>query len=351
MRTDVVASSDPAWTDALAQLRHDLYHLPGYQVFASRHQIAGDPLAIVVSDGASRLFVPLIIRPIEAGRPGEVDAVSSRFYPGPLLDDRSGDGSFGRAAVAAFATALRELGVVSAYLRIHPLLAPDVDLLASAGEVVDHMDAVSVDLTVSSEDQWQTIDGNVRREIVRSGRQGYLARVDADWRRLPDLVELYGRSMERLGALDHWRFDRGYFEDLRSALGDHLLLFVVERDGACAGAALIAEVDGIVNYHLAATADAHLRASPSKMLIDLARRWGTERGDRVLFLGASPARGDSLFRFKTRFSPLTHPVLSWRIVLDRRRYDQLTAERAVGRPDPGLSGDAPFFPAYRRGVV
>jgi hypothetical protein len=345
----VLSPDDPAWREALRHVRHDMYHLPGYQTFAARHQEAGDPRAIVVDGDLGMLFVPIILRQVPGVEPDVNDAVSSRFYPGPLLTDRSGDGSFGRHAMDRFRQALADMGVISAYLRLHPLLLPPLDLLRDIGDVVDHMAAVSVDLTRPLAEQWTAIDGNVRREIARAERQGYQVRIDDHWQRLPDLVTLYEASMERLGAREHWRFDRGYFEDLRGSLGDDVHLFVVEIGDECAGAALVAEVDGIVNYHLAATADAHMRASPSKQIIDLARRWGTEHGDRVLYLGASPARDDGLFRFKARFSATTHPVLSWRLIINPERYRALTdARRGSTWPASRPDADA-FFPAYRTG--
>jgi hypothetical protein len=110
---------------------------------------------------------------------------------------------------------------------------------------------------------------------------------------------------------------------------------------------VLSEVDGIVEYHLAGTMDDYVAMSPSKSMVDFARHWAKDRGNRVLHLAGSLRRGDELIRFKLGFSPLLRPVLSWRIVSDIDVYSALTrAWSAHSRTTP----DEPdgFFPAYRK---
>jgi hypothetical protein len=71
------------------------------------------------------------------------------------------------------------------------------------------------------------------------------------------------------------------------------------------------------------------------------------RGYRWHHLGGGlGARQDSLFHFKSGFSPLRGVFRSWRAIADRARYDQLVsrvpAERRAAVP-------ADFFPGYRAG--
>ncbi|HEU4573027.1 MAG TPA: hypothetical protein VFR93_10100, partial [Candidatus Limnocylindrales bacterium] len=107
-----------------------------------------------------------------------------------------------------------------------------------------------------------------------------------------------------------------------------------------AAAALLTESSGIVEYHLAATADAHVHASPSKLLIRFAETWARSRGNTVLHLAGSLSRGDTLEHFKLGFSPRVHPMLSWRVVVDPEAYERLSGGRH------GI--EAGYFPAYRR---
>jgi hypothetical protein len=330
---------------------HDIYHLPAYVSFASRWQESGRPLAVVVRGRAdATFFVPLIVRPIgaEFGGSGLRDAVSSAQYPGPLLCLPAGADAadFGGRAVMAFADALRARGIVSAFIRLHPLLSPPIDVLLAAGPVVDHGTSVSIDLTLSDDELWHLTRPNHRRDIRQAQRSGYVARIDEAWSRLDAFADLYRETMERLGASEKWLLPRGYFIDFRRTFGDCAHLCVVERDGELAAAALLTEVDGIVEYHLAGTARRHIVASPSKVLIDFARRWAKERGNRRFHLAGSLRRGDHLNHFKLGFSRDEHPMRSWRVIADRAAYDALTARRDAQPESHGDPAES-FFPAYR----
>lgn len=345
--------ASPGWTDALSRAQHDVYHLPAYLSFAARRHDVGDPRLFVIegSDG-SLLLLPVIVRPIPSNLAGDsalFDAVSPRGYPGPItsgLDEVPRTESANEAA-GALVAALRERGIVSAYVRLHPLLSPDDGMLQAHGVIVDHGDSVYIDLTVPDSELVGQMRHGHRQDIRRAKRNGYRARIDEGWERFDDFVTLFQRSMERVGALPFWRLTGDYFVDLRDSLVGRIHLCVVEKDGSVASAALLTEVDGIVEYHLAGTAEAHLRASPSKVLVDFARGWSTDRGNRVLHLTGSLRRGDSLSSFKQGFSPLHRPVRSWRIVADAKEYERLASRwsRLHGTAPDSAEG---FFPAYRK---
>jgi hypothetical protein len=169
-----------------------------------------------------------------------------------------------------------------------------------------------------------------------------------------EFVTVYGETMDRLGAAAHWRLPRGYISDLRSTVEARVHLCVVELNGTLAAAALLSEVDGIVEYHLSGTSPGHVAASPTKLLIDQAARWARQRGDRVFHLAGSLRRNDPLIHFKRGFSPLHDPVYSWNLVTDSVAYSQLVArrDRLEGPSETRGSGaTGEYFPAYRRPAV
>lgn len=352
MEAGLVAPDSVRWRQALEHIRHDVYHLPEYVAFASRHEEAGEPVAFVAEDGPARMVVPMILRPVPAGF-GEAagaacrDATSPRGYAGPVLSSDGTDGSFAVQALAGLRQTLCDAGVVSLFSRLHPFLSPPPAALERLGSLVDHGESMSVDLAASDEDWRRGLRENHRRDIARASRGGYVARSDDAWAWLDGFVGLYEATMRRLGAADEWRLPAAYFHDLRATLGDRLHLCVVERDGDLAAGGLLTEVDGIVEYHLAATAPGHVGASPSKLIVDFARRWARERGDRVLHLAGSLGPGDSLQHFKLGFSPRRHAVRSWRLVTDAARYDGLVRawEAVTGAAADTAEG---FFPAYRK---
>jgi hypothetical protein len=342
---------DPRWTSLLSHVKHDVYHLPAYLSFATRWQESGKPLAFVVEEPGCCFFTPLILRslPDEIGDGRELfDVISPRGFPGPLLASDSAEDlrSFAPRAVGAFVKGLRDLGVVSAYIRLHPLLVPPLGALEEVGSLVDHGDTVSIDLKLPSEQHWRQTRQNHRRDISKATRRGYVGRIDPEWKSLDAFADVYRQSMERLGADMFWRLPPAYFTDLRTSLGRNVHLCVVEVDEELAAGAILTEVDGICEYHLAGTADAHVPASPSKLVVDFARRWAKQRGNHTLHLAGSIRRGDSLSHFKTGFSPLLHPVYSWRLVPNPYAYDLLVGRWQAGARVAADQSES-FFPAYR----
>jgi len=353
MQVDRLDPSSPRWSQLLSLVRHDVYHLPSFMAFAGRRQDAGQPGLVVAEEGGQYFLVPLIVREIPHSINGEgprrFDATSPRGYPGPLaaLDAAPSSGTFADRAIAAVADYLRECGIVAVFSRLHPLLVPPIEAMQRAGTVVDHGDSWFIDLSLPDETLWgQTRHGH-RQDINKAARRGYVARIDEAWERFDALVGSFQQSMDRVDATAYWRLSRDYFVDLRDSLGDRLNLCVVERGEEVAAAGLLTEVDGIVEYHLSGTADAHVSASPSKVVVDFARRWAKSRGNRVLHLTGSLRRGDSLSYWKAGFSPLHSRVFSWRLITNPPEYRQLVdrwrAEHG-GEADP-IDG---FFPAYRR---
>jgi hypothetical protein len=349
VRTAWLAPGDARWPALLRAMPHDVYHLPEYAAFGARHQATGEPRAFVAEADGARLLVPLIIRrlPPDVSGEGLFDATSPRGYPGPIAAVASDvdAGAFVRRAIGAFVDALNRRGIVTAFVRLHPLLGPPSEALVPAGAVVEHGESVSIDLALSTEELWAQTRHNHRRDINAARRSGYACRIDDAWGRLDAFADVYRQSMERLGADAFWHLPPAYFRQLHEALGPRLHLCVVERDGELAAGALLTETAGIVEYHLAGTADEHVAASPSKLIVDFARRWAKERGNACLHLAGSLRPGDSLNHFKLGFSPRRHPVRSWRVVADEAAYAQLVGESSVG---PDADGADAFFPLYRR---
>lgn len=332
----LIATDDPAWTDLLARVRHDFHHLPAYAELCAAD--AGDrPVAAHVSDGERSLLLPLVLR-----RCGEAaDAASPYGYPGPLATDR--DPAFLRMAMATVRETLHARGIVSAFIRMHPILNPGTT--AALGTLVEHGDTVGIDLTRSPEEIWRRMRSNHRRDITRARRDGWAARVDPDWTHYRRFQRLYRATMDRLSAADHYLFDGSYFDGLRAALGDRMRLWVVERDGVLAAAALFVTTGDLVDYHLSGFDPEVPCVQPTKLLIHAAALAGRDAGARVLLLGGGlGARDDSLLHFKAGFSPDRYRFRTLRMVLDTAAYAALVRAR-----DPRLDprDTRSYFPLYR----
>ena len=329
----------PDWEAVLRAARHDFYHLPAYVALCAG-QDGGQPRALFVADDGRNMLLPLVIRGISGGG---FDATSPYGYPGPV-GIGTDDPAFLRVALVAGIQVLREAGIVSAFVRLHPLLNPLPP--KGIGTLVGHGETVSIDLTLATEELWAQTRLNHRRDITRAVRLGYVARMDEQWRHLEAFKQLYRATMARRSADPFYFFKDAYFDGLRDALGESLHLCVVEKDGAIAAAGLYVETNGIVQYHLSGTGDAFRAVQPTKLMMHFVRSWAKDRGNQVLHLGGGVGgHSDSLLQFKVGFSPLRHKFATLRMVIDEGEYSHLVEARDP-LLDPGARSG--FFPLYRQ---
>lgn len=339
LRGRLLAVDAPEWQIVLGAVRHDFYHLPRYVSLCAAQQ-AGQPCALHVTDGERSMLLPLVIRSMDGG--GGVDATSPYGYPGPLVNGTE-DPRFLGLALDFGRRVLQDAGVVSAFVRLHPLLNPAPP--EGLDTIVRHGETVSINLALSTGELWSQMRLNHRRDITRAARLGWSARMDADWQHLEAFKHLYRATMGRREASSFYLFDDAYFDDLLTALGDRLTLCLVERNGAVAAAGLFVETDGLVEYHLSGTDAEWLHLQPTKLMMHFVSGWAKERGDRILHLGGGVGSGsDSLLHFKAGFSPLRHPFSTLRMVIDESTYRRLVLAKDPSL-DPG-SRDG-FFPLYR----
>jgi len=307
----------------------------------------------VSEDGACRFFVPLVIRPID-GAPAIsstlYDASSPYGYPAPLLKGARRESErreFLASAIRMLQLGLRERRVVSAFVRLHPLLPLPPEPFRQHGTLVHHGETVYMDLTQPEEELWDQIRRNHQRRITSAREKGYVAEID-EWAYFDDFYEIYTDTMTRVKASEFYFFSRDYFHELKEALQGGLHLGVARINGSVACAAIFGEVCGIIQGHLAGARSEYNRDSPTVFLNDFIRCWAKKRGNRWYHLGGGRGAGnDALLRFKAGFSKLRSDFYTWRSVLDVEAYEALVRqwERRAGTGADGPSG---YFPAYRR---
>ena len=347
MEIGLLTATAPEWAAFLADVEHDIYHLPGYVELSAALEApreGAEARAVFARDGERAMLLPIVLRNVP-GADRIRDAVSPYGYPGPLFQGDV-DTAFVARACAAIVARLREERVISLFVRTHPLLNRDLGGLASVGTIFEHGETVAIDLTGSTEAIWRATQSGHRNEINRAVRAGARAHLDPEWAHEAAFVALYRATMDRLGASARYQFGLEYVRSLRAALGPRLHLCIVDIDGAVAAAGLFTETCGIVEYHLSGSDPAFARQSPTKLMLHYVRGLMKERGDRVLHLGGGLQGGeDSLFRFKAGFSNQRQPFRTWRVVVDPDRYATVLAATNPTADPADTSG---FFPLYRR---
>jgi hypothetical protein len=146
---------------------------------------------------------------------------------------------------------------------------------------------------------------------------------------------VYMQTMRRAQASEEYLFEPEY---VRAILGFERSWLVLCRspEGATAAGAIAALSDSILHYYLGGTAEAHLRDSPFKNVVEATIELAGELGV-TLNLGGGVRPGDGLEDFKRGFANGELPFHTHEIVCDPNAYRRLSE----GREDSG------FFPLYR----
>jgi Acetyltransferase (GNAT) domain len=344
----LLTPEDVRWSDMLARTPHDVYHLPRYCAFAATQE-NGTPAALYSSRGGVECLVPLVVRTLPerievAG--ATCDAASPYGYASPLLTSGAEPANL-RAAIAACLDVAKHRGMVSVFLRLHPLLTEGHLELASEGVFVHHGETVYLDLTESPKQlEAQFVSGH-RYEIRRLRRLGFRTTLD-EWDHLLAFAQMYRQTMNRVSADSSYIFADDYFTGLREALGTALhLCLVYSSDDIIAAGALFTDCGDIMQYHLSGVSEPFVRLSPTKLLISEIASWGHTQKRKIFHLGGGVgSHRDSLFRFKEGFSALRADFCTCRFIVQPTAYESLVARRAARAAiEPASSGG--FFPAYR----
>ena len=340
MEARLIEPDAPEWREVLDAVRHDIYHLPAY-VRASAGPDRGRATALLISDVAGRrLLLPLVVRETQGGH---LDATSPYGYAGPLATGEI-DKGFVEEAMADGIDHLRQQGLISLFVRLHPLLP--VPGLESCGRVVTHGPGVVIDLSMSEDELWRQTRKNHRRDIAKSIDAGNVFSFSDQPDDFAAFRHLYLETMHRNVAAEYYHFDDAYFDRLRAALGPDLHLATVSVGDEIAAAGLFTTSCGIVQLHLAGWKAVPNVPSPTKLMYHRVREWARARGERWFHLGGGRgAMEDSLLHFKSGFSPERRPIQTLRVVMDWERYRRLTDRAGIDDHVESLDG---FFPAYRR---
>lgn len=343
--------SDERWDAALASAPHDVYATADF-VLADATINGAEPSGFLVVDDDRVFLFPLLLRDVTgvgAVGVGFRDAISPYGYPGIVLSEAGRTtAGFVNCCLAHLVRSARDRGIVSIFGRVHPWLNADLAVLVDQVELAATGATVSIDLSCSEAEIWSGMRKGHTNAINKACRAGFEVDIGAVEGRFDDLALVYRETLERLGEAAPDGSDGARLH--RFASITEARVAVARVNGEVAGAYLFYEHDGIVQMHLGGTRSGYMRPSPSHLLIHSVALWAKERGDAVVHLGGGVGGSstDSLFTFKSGFSPVRHPFRTLRLVSDGPRYEQFVDARSqlVGGPrDLLLKSD--FFPAYR----
>ena len=256
-------------------------------------------------------------------RADPVDAITPYGYGGPVGRDVRGFWD-------AYDEWCRENGVVTTFVRFHPLYA-------NARDAPIHVEplAPTVAWRLEQEDLFTGMHLNHRRAVRKARNAGLTVSVANG---VGEFVPLYEETMRRAGAAPFYFFAPAYW----NALGQtQLVRFDARLGDETVASALCLASPPWLHYHLGASSDEGRRIGAMTLLFLEAAQWARESGYERFHLGGGVGgAADSLHEFKRRFDPggLVEAFVGKAV------HDEAAYERLTGGP-MSLAG---FFPAYRR---
>ena len=246
------------------------------------------------------------------------DVVTPYGYGGPTAD----------GFWDAYEEWARERGVVTTFVRFHPLLGnqrgASIHVEPLAPTVAWRLDP--------ERDLRAGMHFKHRNKVTKAENAGAtVAQHDG----LGEFVPLYEDTMRRLDADPFYLFEPAYWERLAEL---PLARFDASIDGEVVASALCLATPPFLHYHLSGTTDAGRSTGASTLVLLEAARWAQANGYERFHLGGGlGGRQDSLHHFKARFDPdgLVDAAVG-KAIHDEARYRELGGD--------GYDG---YFPAYR----
>ena len=151
---------------------------------------------------------------------------------------------------SAFGEFCRDTGIVSAFLRFHPLLGNARDFRGAFDDVALIRKTVAIDL--AKDVLYDEFDTKIRNSYRHAEKRGLSIRFDTELETMDSFVRLYYALMDRKNAVDYYFFPPAYFDELKELKGLVELVTAV-KDGETVAAVLYLKYGVFLHTHLTAS--------------------------------------------------------------------------------------------------
>lgn len=331
----IIENNSEKWTEIVKQATiYDFHHTAYF------HKIDTDyPVKLLLfSDKENFIALPVVIRPIENtdffditsvyGYAGSVYRFNQDYEPDNLLE-------FFRTEFVKFCN---DHNIVSVFSRLHPLIEQK-NIIGELGEIVDLNKTISVDLTLSADEQRKEYRKSLKSELNQLRRKDIVVKEADSQDEIDQFIAIYYETMDRVNATPNYYFSKEYFYDFLYNDDFKSKLLIAVKDEKVIAGAIFTLTDKIMQYHLAGTTEEFIRETPMKLILDEARLLGNQTTAKSLHLGGGVGGSDedSLFRFKSGFSKDFKQFSVWKYIVNPEVYNQLSKEKAK----------TSYFPLYR----
>lgn len=314
----------------------DIYYLFEYAVSFQLHG-DGIPMLIYYEDRACRFCYVVMKKDIAQDprftkilEPNKYYDLETPYgYGGPLCEDIIPEASQ-KSFVKHFEEYSRNNGIVSQFIRFHPLLL-NYNAMPLVFESRYLHQTIFID-TASPELIMNNMDSKNRNMVRKAIKNGVtIERKPIEEYR--DFLPIYEETMIKDNADDYYFFKEEYFKE-QLKLSDNACIFYAIKDQQPIAGAIMYYNDRFMHYHLAGTHTEFRQYSPSNLLLYQAACWASEKRIKRFHLGGGIVEDDNLFGFKKQFNKEGRlPFHIGRTIFDKYVYEQLVKLRSTTDAD------------------
>lgn len=289
-------------------------------------------LCYIYTEGDNCFLMPFLSRSFSHKRETYYDFETAYGYGGPIYN--TGDANFIQNAWNAFMKYANDNHYVCGFVRFHPLLN-NIEGFEKVGKLFLDRKTVAIDLSEGVDAAWMNEIHTKNRNVIKKGeKNGLKFIVDDNYERLPEFIDLYNSTMDKLSAEDFYYFQNSYYENLKTNIKDSFL-GLVENQGKIIAAAIFFYSLPYGHYHLAGSDRTALSLSPNNFLLWNAAKELAGRGVKKFHLGGgTDGREDNnLYQFKRKFSKSEYQFSFGKLMFNQVVYDSVVAEWEAKNPD------------------
>lgn len=341
---------------------YDVYYLSGYSKAFHLHG-DGEPILIYYEDSNIRAINTVMIRDIEKDvnfinklpSCSYFDITTPYGYGGFLIEGKITEECI-KHLDDEFSTFFKSKGVISEFVRFHPILKND-EVLDGVYEISRLGKTISMDLN-SKEQIWNNMTSKNHNMVRKAQKAG----VEIFWGRNLELfgefIQQYNTIMERDGAKRYYFFEKDFYSSILNDLKYNALIFYAIYKKRIIAMSIILFANQQMHYHLSASDINYRQLAPTNLLLYEAALWGYEIGCKTFHLGGGVgSREDNLYKFKSAFNRNSYNTFNiGRKIFDEYKYKELVTMRTVEslktyntkvRTEDIINLSDDYFPKYR----
>jgi len=344
--------SDTEWKDLIRQYNLDIYFAPQYCKIWEDYG-DGKAQAFLYESSLGKIFYPYLIRKIDYTKLNIncFDISTPYGYGGPvLLEYKKNEISLlVKEFRTEFSTYARKKGIISEFVRFHPVYKNYNFFIASDIECKFVRNTIEIDLENEPENILKSMKPKTRNEV----RQAIRNELNVQFYSKPTLeniqafYEIYLETMDRLEASDYYKFSLKYFINAFNLLARNAEIAFVFFDDKIISSSIFLLSDKLVHYHLSGSLNEYKSYRPNNIMLYQAALRYKKMGKKYFHLGGGYSGNDSLFKFKKGFNK--NGLLDFYVgikVNNKEIYNRLVREWKT-KYNLGENFNSDFFPLYR----